>query len=205
MLRRPQQRTSSSQDSGPIVSQLPPGYCNSPRTLRSFKKLCLMPAHAHRGVQHSCNGRGLTASPLTRGLPQPTRHLLTLQHRRKFLIFQSQDQGAPKGRQQKGETGPGTHIFADFCRFSLIFGSVCKSRDLGVTDCAENRRKPQIFAGNRRKPQIFAETGFSHLLSPFWRAPTRHGEINSEVGRIFWNKLCKYTNDKWLAFLSEPI
>ena len=33
------------------------------------------------------------------------------------------------------------------------------------------RRKPQIFAGNRRKPQIFAETGFSHLLSPFWRAP----------------------------------
>ena len=35
-------------------------------------------------------------------------------------------QGAPKGRQQKGETGPGTHIFADFCRFSLIFGSLCK-------------------------------------------------------------------------------
>ena len=32
-------------------------------------------------------------------------------------------------------------------------------------------RKPQIFAGNRRKPQIFAETGFSHLLSPFWRTP----------------------------------
>ena len=24
-------------------------------------------------------------------------------------------QGAPKGRQQKGETGPGTQIFADFC------------------------------------------------------------------------------------------
>ena len=23
-------------------------------------------------------------------------------------------QGAPKGRQQKGETGPGTHIFTDF-------------------------------------------------------------------------------------------
>ena len=78
-------------------------------------------------------------------------------------------QGAPKGRQQKGETGPGTHIFADFCRFLLIFGSLCKSRDLGVADL---RRKPQIFAGNRRKPQIFAETGFSHLLSPFWRAPT---------------------------------
>ena len=37
--------------------------------------------------------------------------------------------------------------------------------------CAENRSKPQIFAGHRRKPQIFAETGFSHLLSPFWRAP----------------------------------
>ena len=56
-------------------------------------------------------------------------------------------QGAPKGRQQKGETGPGTHIFADFCRFSLIFGSLCKARDLGVADL---RRKPRIFAGNRR-------------------------------------------------------
>ena len=85
------------------------------------------------------------------------------------MIFFSecQDQGAPKGRQQKGETGPGTNIFAD--RFSLIFGSLCKSRHLGVAD---SRRKPQIFAGNRRKPQIFAETGFSHLLTPFWRALT---------------------------------
>ena len=80
----------------------------------------------------------------------------------------SYPQGAPKGRQQKGETEPRTHIFADFCRFSLIFGSLCKSRDLGVADF---RRKPQIFAGNRRNPQIFAETGFSRLLSPFWRAP----------------------------------
>ena len=76
-------------------------------------------------------------------------------------------QGAPKGRQQKGETGPGTHIFADCCRFSLIFGSLCKSRDLGVADL---RRKPQETADFRRKPQKtadFAETGFSHLLSPF--------------------------------------
>ena len=77
-------------------------------------------------------------------------------------------QGAPKGRQQKGETGPGTHIFADFRRFLLIVGSLCKSRDLGVADL---RRKPQETADFRRKPQIFAETGLSHLLSPFWRAP----------------------------------
>ena len=77
-------------------------------------------------------------------------------------------QGALKGRQQKGETGPGTYIFVDFCRFSLIFGSLCKSRDLGVADL---RRKPQETADFSRKPQIFAETGFSHLLSPFWRAP----------------------------------
>ena len=82
--------------------------------------------------------------------------------------IRSEFQGAPKGRQQKGETGPGMDIFADFCRFSVISGSLCKSRDLGVV---ENRRKPQICAGNRRKPQILAETGFSHLLSPFWRAP----------------------------------
>ena len=63
-------------------------------------------------------------------------------------------QGAPKGRQQKGETGPGTHIFADFCRFSLIFGSLCKSRDLGVADF---RRKPQETADFRRKPQKTAD------------------------------------------------
>ena len=70
-------------------------------------------------------------------------------------------QGAPKGRQQKGE---------NFRRFSLIFGSLCKSR---VEDL---RRKPQETAGFS---QIFAENcnRFSqkpvspHLLSPFWRAP----------------------------------
>ena len=84
-----------------------------------------------------------------------------------FELFQ----GVPKGRQQKGETGPGTHIFADFHWFSALSLSV----NQGIREsqiCAENRRKPQTFAGNRRKPQIFAETaGFSHLLSLFWRAP----------------------------------
>ena len=50
-------------------------------------------------------------------------------------------QGAPKGRQQKGETGPGTHIFADFCRF------LARSVNQGILEsqiCAENRRKPQV-------------------------------------------------------------
>ena len=69
-------------------------------------------------------------------------------------IWQLCSQGAPKGRQQKGETGPGTHIFADFCRFSLIFGSLCESRDLGVADL---RRKPQETADFRRKPQETAD------------------------------------------------
>ena len=63
-------------------------------------------------------------------------------------------QGALKGRQQKGETGPGTHLFADFCRFSLIFFSLCKSRDLGVADL---RRKPEETADFRRKPQKTAD------------------------------------------------
>ena len=72
-------------------------------------------------------------------------------------------QGAPKGRQQKGETGPGTHIFADFCRFSLIFGSLCKSRDLGVADL---RRKPQETADFRRKPQKTADFRRNRFL-PF--------------------------------------
>ena len=66
----------------------------------------------------------------------------------------SNHQGAPKGRQQKEETRPGTHIFEDFCRFSLIFGSLCKSRDLGVADL---RRKPQETADFRRKPQKTAD------------------------------------------------
>ena len=72
-------------------------------------------------------------------------------------------QGAPKGRQQKGETGPGTHIFADFCRFLLIFGSLSKSRDLGVADL---RRKPQETADFRRKPQETADSRRNQFL-PF--------------------------------------
>ena len=62
-----------------------------------------------------------------------------------------------------------SQIFADFHWFSA------RSVNQGIWGSqifAENRRKPQIFAGNRRNPQIFAETGFSHLLSPFWRAPS---------------------------------
>ena len=74
--------------------------------------------------------------------------------RRSVALIKLLSQGAPKGRQQKGETGPGTHIFADFCRSSLIFGSLCKSRDLGVADL---RRKPQETADFRRKPQKTAD------------------------------------------------
>ena len=59
--------------------------------------------------------------------------------------------GRAKRETAKGEAGPGTHIFPDFCRFSLILGSLCKSRDLGVAD---SRRKPQDF---RRKPQETAD------------------------------------------------
>ena len=43
-----------------------------------------------------------------------------------------------KGRQQKGETGPGTHIFTDFRRFSA------RSVDQGIWEsqmCAENHRE----------------------------------------------------------------
>ena len=57
-----------------------------------------------------------------------------------------------------------------FCRFSLRSGN----QEIWESQiCAENRRKPQICAGNHRKPQIFAETGFSHLLSPFPKGPCR--------------------------------
>ena len=43
---------------------------------------------------------------------------------------------------------------AHFRRFSLIFGSLCKSRDLGVADL---RRKPEETADFRRKPQKTAD------------------------------------------------
>ena len=50
------------------------------------------------------------------------------------------------------------------------------------------RRKPQETADFRRKPQIFAETGFSHLLSPFWRAPnsgtTTRGPLREGIATI---------------------
>ena len=84
---------------------------------------------------------------------------------------QRRDGPFPSSGRAKRETAKGRNRTrnAHFRTFSLIFGSLCKSRDLGVADL---RRKPQIFAGNRRNPQIFAETGFSHLLSPFWRTPT---------------------------------
>ena len=80
-------------------------------------------------------------------------------------------QGAPKGDSKGEKPDPErtfSQVFADFRWFSA------RSVNQGIWEsqiCAENRRKLQMFAGNRRKPQIFAETGFSHLLSPFWRAP----------------------------------
>ena len=88
---------------------------------------------------------------LSRSVARPRRHRAKNGYGVIWLLLR---QGAPKGRQQKGETGPGTHIFADFCRFSLIFGSLCKSRDLGVADL---RRKPQETADFRRKPQKTAD------------------------------------------------
>ena len=48
----------------------------------------------------------------------------------------SKGQGA-RGRQQKGETGPGTHIFADFRRFSA---RSVNQRIWESQICAENRR-----------------------------------------------------------------
>ena len=72
--------------------------------------------------------------------------------------------------------------FRRFCRFSLIFGSLCRNQEIWESQiCAENRR---LFAGNRRKPQIFAETGFSHLLSPFWRAPIMDIQFEPLIGEI---------------------
>ena len=64
----------------------------------------------------------------------------------------SENQGAPKGRQQKGETGTGTHIFADFRRFSLNVSARSESVNQGIWEsqiCAESRRKPQIFVNGR--------------------------------------------------------
>ena len=80
-----------------------------------------------------------------------------LEHFFQYFELNAKVQGAPKGRQQKGETGPGTHIFADFCRFSLIFGSLCKSRDLGGADL---RRKPQETAEFSQETADFCRNRF---------------------------------------------
>ena len=63
----------------------------------------------------------------------------------------------------KRETAKGRTRNAHFCRFSLIFGSLCKSRDLGVADL---RRKPQETADFRRKPQKTADLCRNRFL-PF--------------------------------------
>ena len=105
--------------------------------------------------------------------------------------FTAQYQGKPKGRQQKGETGPRTHIFADFCRFSLIFGSLCKSRDLGVADL---RRKPQETADFRRKPQKTADFCRNRclpfavsLLARSYNIPRGISECNVRIGAaLLW-------------------
>ena len=96
----------------------------------------------------------------------------------------------PWSGRAKRETAKGRNQTwnAHFCRFSLIFGSPCKSRDLGVADW---RRKPRETADFRRKPQIFAETGFSHLLSPFWRAPTWPCFYSREF-QVYYRYRCDY-------------
>ena len=107
------------------------------------------------------------------------------------VFFRTRQKGDSK-REKPDPERTSSQIFADFRWFSA------RSVNQGIWEsqiCAENRRKPQISAGNRRKPQIFAETGFSHLLSPFWRAPSfattvvnyyDHG-IFSMIG--FWGSL----------------
>ena len=103
----------------------------------------------------ACNFCGLPGSPSS-------------EHRLKYSVYQ---QLGPKPRKlwhlagrAKRETAKARNRTrnAHFRRFLLIFGSLCKSRDLGVADL---RRKPQETA------DFCAEAGFSHLLSPFWRAP----------------------------------
>ena len=136
----------------------------------------------------------LSHAPCVEAVCHPHQHVLFLLLSVKSESehwFLSQGQGAPKGRQQKGETGPGTHIFAAFCRFSLIFGSLCKSRDLGVADL---RRKPQETADFRRKPQKTADfcrnrfLPFAVSLKGFWRAPTRDSiRITVQKFRVFMN------------------
>ena len=85
------------------------GFYNQERVLRRVLR-----RGSEKGVSRRCLERVVEYAPL--GV-RPSRLFL---------------QGAPKGRQQKGETGPGfLQIFADFCRFSLIFGLLCKFKGFG--------------------------------------------------------------------------
>ena len=69
---------------------------------------------------------------------------------------------------------------AHFRRFSLIFGSLCKSRDLGA---AYLRRKPQETAGNRRFSQEteenkgFGSRTFAQETADFRRKPQKTADF----------------------------
>ena len=78
------------------------------------------------------------------------------------------------GRKSKGEIGPLSHIFADFCRLSTDSGNQRAQESQIYT---ENCSKPQIFG---RNPQIVADVCRNLFLlfglSPFWRSPLKPDE-----------------------------
>ena len=96
-----------------------------------------------------------------------------------LLVFLRARQKGDSKREKPDPERTFSQSFADFCRFSLIFGSLCKSRDLGVADV---RRKPQETADFRSKPQKtadFCRNGFlpfavSLLARSYFRPQQQH-------------------------------
>ena len=92
----------------------------------------------------------------------------------------TQDQGALKGTNPRGQTEPKLRlslIFADFCRFSPFLENEAFGKRRFSQRTADFRRKLQKTAGTRRKPQI---GGCRLRFVPFISAPLQDSQRDLE-------------------------
>ena len=107
------------------------------------------------------------------------------------IEFFNHSRSAPKGRQQMGETG--------FCK-NLRFSAVsCANLRFPAVFCANLRlSNPLIYRSSRKSAKICENvrsgSGFSLLLSPFWRALTQ-GPLG--VRTEGWNAFRESIGEAW--------
>ena len=109
---------------------------------------------------------------LPKQTPQPLRK------NRGKTLKENKFRSAPKGRQQMGETG-----FCKTLRFSAVS---CENLRFPAVFCANLRLpNPLIYRAGRKSAKICENvcsgSGFSLLLSPFWRALKIPCKKNTEI------------------------